>query len=142
MKFLPSLRFLLLGLCAALAGCSTTAKPDSIIVTVADLKAADLTPAETRVLMTLRFTSESVNAFAFASSTHKLYVNGSYLGRAASKTPIGMPPLSTVTKDVTLVPDNAALLKQLRTLPGEPVVRFKGSAEGTIDLRGLQSGAR
>jgi hypothetical protein len=64
-----------------------------------------------------------------------------------------------VTKDVTLVPDNAALLKQLRTLPGEPVaryrlesvltaisgedeVRFKGSAEGTIDLRGLQSGAR
>ena len=70
-----------------------------------------------------------------------------------------MPPLSTVTKEVTLVLDNAALLKQLQALPGEPVVRyrlesvltatsgedevtFKGSAEGTIDLRGLQSGAR
>ena len=155
MKSFPALVLLLLGLCLALGGCSTTNKPDSIVVTVADLKAVDLAAQETRVTLTLRFTSESVNAFAFSSSIHKLYVNGSYLGRATSSTPIGMPPLSTVTKDVILVLDNAAALKQLVALSnssvaryrlesvliatsGEDEVRFKGNTEGTVDLRGLR----
>jgi len=156
MKLHPILTSIVLGLCAVLTGCTTGVKPDSITVSVADLKAADATVLETRLTATLRFTSESLNAFGFSGSSHKLYLNGTYVGRAVSNTPIGLPPLSTTTHDVTLVLENAALVKQLLaardnpvvnyrletvlfTTSGEDEMRVKGTAEGTIDLRALQA---
>ncbi|MDB6093652.1 MAG: Water Stress and Hypersensitive response domain protein [Verrucomicrobia bacterium] len=158
-KALPIFALLLLGVGLLLNGCNTTAKPDSVTVTVADLKAADATLTETRVIVTLRFTSESVNAFGFSGSAHKLYFNGGYVGKAVSHTPIGVPPLSSVTHDVTMILENAALVKQLLTVQGNPVVKYrlesvlfatageeemklKSQSEGTINLSGLQSLAR
>ncbi len=157
MKPVPFLAFLALGLAALFAGCSSATRPDSINVTVADLKAANSTVFETQLIVTLRYTSESLNAFGFSGSSHKLYLNGSYVGKAVSNTPIGLPPLSTTTQDVTLILENASLVKQLIALQNEPVVRYrlesvlyttagedemkvKGTSEGTIDLRGLQGG--
>ncbi|MBS0663929.1 MAG: hypothetical protein JSR48_11750 [Verrucomicrobia bacterium] len=155
MKPVPFLAFLALGLATLFSGCSSTARPDGINVSVADLKAANSTVFETQLILTLRYTSESLNAFGFSGSSHKLYLNGSYVGKAVSNTPIGLPPLSTTTQDVTLILENAALVRQLIALQNEPVVRYrlesvlfttageddmkiKGTTEGTIDLRGLQ----
>jgi LEA14-like dessication related protein len=145
-----------LGLGLLVAGCNTRIRPDSVTVSVANLKAVDLTSTETRLLMTLRFTSESLNPFGFTGSTHKLYLNGGYVGRAVSNTPVGLPPMSTMTQDVVLVMENSALVRQLIGAQGTPVVnyrlesvlllksgdddmRLKGDYSGTIDLRGIKT---
>ncbi|MDB6169968.1 MAG: Water Stress and Hypersensitive response domain protein [Verrucomicrobia bacterium] len=159
MKPLPLLSFLALTLGGLLGGCATSVRPDSILVSVADLKPASATATETRVVMTLRFTSESLNAFGFSGSAHKLYLNGGYVGRAVSDQPIGLPPMSSSTHDVTLVLENAAVMKQLLALRGSSTVpyrlettlftktgddeqRIKSKFEGTIDLRALQADSR
>jgi LEA14-like dessication related protein len=155
MKSLPLFAAFMLGFAALLAGCSSAVRPDSVTVSVADLKPADASATETRIIVTLRFTSESLNAFGFLGSTHKLYLNGGYVGKAVSSKALGLPPLSTATQDVTMVLENAALVRQLLSAGGEPVVRYrlesvlhtksgddemrvKSKYEGSIDLRHLQ----
>ncbi len=156
MKSLSTLACLVLGLSVLFTGCNSVDKSGGITVTVADLKSADASLMETRVVMTLRYTSESLNAFGFSGSSHKLYFNGAYIGRAVSHTPIGLPPLSTTTRDVTLVIENAALVKQLLALQdratanyrlesvlfmtsGDTDIKVLSNSEGTIDLRGLEA---
>ncbi len=154
-----TLALLVLGLSVLLAGCSSVGKPDSITVTLVDLKAGTPATKEAQLVATLRFTSESLNAFGFSGSAHKLYCNGSYLGRAVSHTPLGLPPLTTTTRDLPLVLENPALVRQvlaaagasgaryrldtvLTATNGEDEVTVKSSAEGTVDLSHLPAWAR
>ena len=156
MKSLSTLAFLVLGLSVLFTGCNSVDKSGGISVTVADLKSADASLTETRVDMTLRYTSESLNAFGFSGSSHKLYFNGAYIGRAVSHTPIGLPPRSTTTRDVTLVIENGALIKQLLAMQGQASANYRlesilfmtsgdtdikvqTNSEGVLDLRGLQA---
>jgi LEA14-like dessication related protein len=156
MKFTTTLAFLALGLSVLLSGCNSVDKSGGISVTVVDLKPLDASLLETQVLMTLRYTSESLNPVGFSGSSHKLYFNGAYIGRAVSHTPLGLPPLSTTTRDVTLVIENAALVKQVLAMQGRATASYrlesvlfltsgdtdlkvKTDSEGTLDLRGLQS---
>ena len=151
MKLLSALTFATLGLSVILTGCSSATRPDNIVTTVAELKPG----TAGQVMLTLRFTSESLNAFGFSNSTHKLYLNGTYVGRATCSTPVGLPPLSTATQDVVLTVENAALLRQLSSQPGEATVRYRletvlnsatedtelhlrASADGTVDLGKLR----
>ena len=151
-KSLPLFVVLVLAIGVLFSGCNTVVRPDSVNVSVANLKATSLTATETQMTMTLRFTSESLNAFGFAGSSHKLYLNGGYVGRAVSKTPVGLPPLSTTTQDITLIIENGALMRQLAsggaivkyrlesvlyTQTGDDETKTKSSFDGTIDLRGL-----
>lgn len=155
---LPLLALFVVGLSVILSGCTTPVKPDSVSVTVADVKMADATVMETRVVVSLRFTSESLNPFGFSGSSHKLFFNGQYVGRAVNNQPFGMPPLSTTMQDVTLVLENTALLKQALSMRNNPVVKYrlesvlfstrgdddmklKTSSEGTLDLSALEAAA-
>ncbi len=156
MKTIPTLAILVLGLSLLLTGCNSVDKSGGITVTVADLKAIDSSLLETQVTMTLRYTSESLNAFGFSGSSHKLYFNGAYIGRAVSHTPIGLPPLSTTTRDVTLIIENSALVKQLLSMQGQTTasyrlesvlfmtsgdtdIKVKTDSDGVLDLHGLQA---
>jgi LEA14-like dessication related protein len=156
MKFNSPLALLVLGLSVFFGGCNSVDKSGGISVSVVDLKPLDASLLETQVLMTLRYTSESLNPVGFSGSTHKLYFNGAYIGRAVSHAPLGLPPLSTTTRDVTLMIENSALVKQVLAMQGQAVANYrlesvlfltsgdtdlkvKTDSEGTLDLRGLQS---
>ncbi|MDB6126955.1 MAG: hypothetical protein JWM35_851, partial [Verrucomicrobia bacterium] len=61
----PLLASLLLAAVTFLAGCGTGVKPDSVTVSVANVKATHLNATDLSVTVVLRFTSESLNAFGF-----------------------------------------------------------------------------
>jgi hypothetical protein len=136
-----------------LGGCATAVRPDSVTVSVADIKPAESAGKPTAVV-TLRFTSESLNAFGFSGSVHKLYLDGKYVGKCVSEKALGLPPLSTATQEVKMVLDNPGMVRQLasradpvvrykletvlHTKSGDDEMRVKSNFEGTLDLRSLQ----
>jgi len=153
----PAFRLLslFLGLGALLlAGCSTAPRIGGVSVQVADLRPVDATLFETRATMTVRYINENVIPLGYSGASFQLRLNGSYVGKAVSDQPIGLPPLQSITQDVTLYLENAALLRQaiasardgvvsyrldtvlLQTL-GEEKTRVKTSAEGSIDISAL-----
>ena len=89
-----------------------------------------------------------------ASSTHKLYLNGSYVGKMASATPVGLPAQTATTQVVTVQFENPALVQQLvkgadqktasyriesdlLVMNGEDRIDIKTSNQGALDLRAL-----
>lgn len=95
-----------------LAGCATLGPAPSVAVSVVDLRPLQSTVLETSVELTLRVTNESARELALAGSSHKLYVNDSYVGRAVSNAPVTVPALGTTTPTLTVHLDNLALLRK------------------------------
>jgi LEA14-like dessication related protein len=100
------------GLFALLAGCATLSPPPSVGVSVVDVRPLESTLLETRVELTLRLTNESAQALAFAGSSHRLYVNDSYVGRAVSGEAVNVPAFGTATPKVTVYLENLTLLRK------------------------------
>ena len=159
MKLAPTLLVSLLGACAFLSGCATPDKVSGITVSLAGFRPADAALRETRPIMTLRFTSEDVSAVAISGSSHKIYLNGKYAGKATVDTPLGLTALGTAIQEVPIDLENPALVKQAMAVPGQPLARYrvesvlhiadseekfqiKTSFEGSISLRGLEAAAR
>lgn len=134
-----------------LASCSTP-RPSGIIVTLVDLRPTSATVLESTAVITLRLTSENIAPLGFSGSAHKLYLNGDYVGRAVSNEPFGIPPLTSVTRDVTVHIENLSLLRQLIAMRDtrtasyrldnvlhqtiyEEKSEMKSRSEGSIDLR-------
>jgi LEA14-like dessication related protein len=131
----------------------------SITVTLADIRPVNASLLESSAILTLRLTNESIGPLGFSGSSHKLYLNGSYIGRGVSNDAFGLPPLTTVTREVTVHLENLALLRQLldvrdtqtasyrldnvlfQTLYEEKVEQ-KSRSEGSIDLRSFSSAVR
>ncbi|MCC6415293.1 MAG: LEA type 2 family protein [Opitutaceae bacterium] len=154
---MTSLRFLSVFtlLCGLLAsGCQTRYSIGEISVAVVDLKPAGGSMLESRAVMTVRYFNENVVPIAFTSTTHKLYLNGTYVGKAVSNQAVGLPPASTTTQDVVVFFENTRLLTQLldagrsqsatyklvSTLTyqkGDDTERVPAEATGTIDLGAL-----
>ena len=85
--------------------------------------------------------------------------NGSYVGKALSKDPVGLAALTSTTQDVTVRFENLALLRQLVAVreqqtaaykiesvlyvtSGEEELNIKTSNSGSVDLRALTSAAK
>lgn len=148
-----TLLFLAVGF--VLAGCqSTTAKYGEISVSLVDIKPVGASVFESRAVLTLRFMNENVVPFGISGTAHKVYLNGTYVGKAVNNQPIGLPPLTTATRDVTLMLENSALLKELMglgrsstisyrlentiyTLDGEDKVQLRSETKGSLDVQGL-----
>jgi LEA14-like dessication related protein len=145
----------LLGLLTLLAGCASLSPSPTVGLSVVDLRPLDSTVLETRVELVLRLTNESAQALAFAGSTHRLYVNDSYVGRAVSGEAVNVPAFGTTTPKVTVYLENLTLLRKaaefsqaptklayrlesrLHPAAGALFGDVKATTTGMIDLAGL-----
>jgi LEA14-like dessication related protein len=157
MKF-PRLLPLLAACTLLFAACqSNSAKLGEISVTIVDLQPAGGTLLESRAVLTLRFVNENIRPFGFSGTTHKLYLNGTYVGKAVNREPFGLPPLSTTTRDVTLMLENIALVQQVLAMRGQTAISYRldsviftkegddelklpTQTKGTLDLQSLGAG--
>jgi LEA14-like dessication related protein len=147
----------LLSLCVA--GCGSSVQQGVVTVVPIDIKPVNATLLESEVVLTLRITNENIGALGFSGSSHRLYLNGSYVGNAVNDRPFGVPPLQSVTQDVTVHLENLALVRQLAALGEshtasyrldsvlyqtiyEDKSQMKVHAEGSLDLSRLASVAR
>lgn len=137
-----------------MAGCSHRVRPGGVTVSLVDFRPTEAALLESRGTLTLRYTNENISALGFRGSRHKLYLNGKFVGTAVSDQPFGIPPMNTVTQDVTVNFENLALIRQLVDVGESQTVAYrldsvllqtiydekyeiKTGTEGVIDLRGL-----
>lgn len=95
----------------ALTGCQTNFHLSTITVSIVELRPA--AAAENQVVLKLRFFSANVVAVAVEDTTHKLYLNGTYVGRSVNPKAIGLPALGSVDQEVTLDLENRAVVTQI-----------------------------
>lgn len=147
--------FLLTGLSVAsawfLAGCSADFKLSGILVNIVALKQVNVTGKEAQITLALQYTNENVVPLA-ATTTHKLYLNGTFVGRSVNPPPLGLPQLGTVTQDTTFQLENLSLFNQLKAMAekqtasykletrikvqsGEDENELKTVGQGSLDLR-------
>ncbi|MEO7597954.1 MAG: LEA type 2 family protein [Opitutus sp.] len=141
-----------------LAGCAGagSAFRGGLSVSLVDFSPTEASLLESRGKLTLRFTNETIAPLGYSGSTHKLFLNGHYVGKAVSDQPFGVPPLNTVTQDVTVNFENLALVRQLISVRDtqtaayrlesvlfqtvyEDKYQIKVTSEGALDLRSLAS---
>jgi LEA14-like dessication related protein len=161
MKILRCCSLVVLALCSlCVAGCgSGNIQQGAITVVPIDLKPVNATLLESEAVLTLRITNENIGALGFSGSSHRLYLNGSYVGNAVNDHPFGVPPLRSITQEVTIHFENLALVRQLASLGEsrtasyrldtvlfqtiyEDKSQLKVHAEGSLDLSGLAKVAR
>jgi LEA14-like dessication related protein len=121
-------------------------------VSLVDFRPTEASLLESRGTLTLRFTNESIAPLGYSGSSHKLYFNGQYVGKGVSDRPFGIPPLNTVTQDITLNLENIALVRQLLSVRDSQTASYrlesvffqtvyeddyqiKVKSEGSLDLR-------
>ena len=134
----------------AFAGCGGI-KPGGITETLVAFHATDASLAESRATLSVRYANENISALGFSGATHSLYLNGTYVGKVASKQPFGIPPMNATTQDVTVQLENVALVRQLIAVGGaqtaayrlesvlsqtinEDNYEYKVNAQGAVDL--------
>lgn len=138
----------LLSLVLLLAACATGAKPGGITVTAVSLQVSG---ADLRAPLMLHFANENVVPLGYSSSVHKIYLNGTYAGKATNDQPIGLPPMNDANREIYLEIENAALIRQLAAEGSHPVhyrietvlhqtvsddkLQIKTASEGTLELR-------
>ncbi len=147
----------LFGVCVLLAGCATPPKATGVSVTIVGFREAVNSPVATRAIMTLKFSSENVDALGFTSTTHQLYLADRYVGKAENTAAVGIPPQGSVTVDVTLDLENPGVVRQVLSVAdetayrletvlhytdGDDKVQVKVHGEGKVALLGLESAAR
>ncbi|PTY06422.1 hypothetical protein DB347_13430 [Opitutaceae bacterium EW11] len=130
MKFLwAKLLPLLIGV-VVLSSCSTDFKLSGISISITDFRPKNATLLETEAAMTLRYMNENVVPIAVSGSTHKLYLNGTYVGKSVSKEAVGLPSLNTATQTVPVYMENLALVQKLLTLSeGTTAISYRLESE-------------
>ena len=114
---------------------------------------------ETTAEMTLRVTNESPQVLVLRGSSHKVYVNDTYIGKAVTNEVLTVQPLSTATQTVPTHLENLALVRKVQELstaanstvvyriesrlfctdpPGAGTLR--ATATGQLDLGGFMPG--
>jgi LEA14-like dessication related protein len=161
MKILRSCSLVVFALLSlGLAGCGgSNIQQGGITVVPIDLKPVNATLLESEAILTLRITNENIGPLGFSGSSHRLYLNGSYVGNSVNDRPFGVPPLRSITQDVTIHFENLALVRQLASVGEsrtasyrletvlhqtiyEDKTQLKVHAEGSLDLSALAKVAR
>lgn len=95
------------------AGCATLSRPPVLSVSVTNVLPTQASLLETSAALTLRFVNEGVEPLNLAGGVHRLYLNGSYVGRAVTSERVNVPALSTVTQTVTIYLENLTLMRKV-----------------------------
>lgn len=110
-------RVLALVTCSALfAGCATLSDTGGLSVSVTHVQPTEASLFETVADLTVRLTNETPRPLALAGSTHRLYFNGTSVGRAVSNQRVSGPDLGTVTQTVTVHLENLPLIRKVTEL--------------------------
>jgi LEA14-like dessication related protein len=138
-----------------LAGCASLGSNRTVIVNVVDIRPAQATLLETTGVLTLRFTNETPEPLQVRGSSHRLFLNGSPVGRGVSNDILTIPPLSTVTQPVTIHLENLTLVRKAAELSRAPNAidyrleselfavgapggkALRATSTGQLDVRGL-----
>ena len=122
----PFLRLVSLALClSGLAGCTSHGTLGGIAATVVAVKPAAPSAPETQAVLTLQFANENVASVAMDNSTHRLFLNGSYVGKATSDTPTGLREMAPTMQEIPMKFENPALVRQLANSPGAQAVNYR-----------------
>jgi len=138
----------------AFTGCQTNFRLSAITVSLVELRPAAAASAGNQVVLKLHFSSANVLAVAVEDTTHKLYLNGTYVGRSVNPKAIGLPALGSVDQEVTLQLENRAVVTQiLQAADRRPVAYslesrlniqvedayeyYNTTQKGTVDLSAL-----
>ena len=117
--------FCALALIGLLSGCATLSREGGVAVSLVSIRPVETSLFETTAELTLRVTNESVQPLALAGSTHRLYLNGTYVGRAVTNEKLSIPQLSTSTQTLTAHLENLALMKKAQELGNVPAVDYR-----------------
>ncbi len=123
--------FLAFGL-SGLAGCLGHGTLGGVAVTVDSVKPAAAPAADAQAVATLNIANENVVAVGIASSTHRLFLNGTFVGTAVCATPIGIQSLAAAKQEASLRFDNPALVRQLATVPGAKTAGYRLESDLTV----------
>jgi LEA14-like dessication related protein len=154
MKRIVRAGWAVLGLTLGLAGCATAPRLGGVSVSLVSIRPVEAALLETTAELTLRLTNESPRPLALGGSAHRLYVNGTYVGRAMTSQAITIPPLGTTTQVVTAHLENLALMRKVQELGNATSVDYRidsqlhlaaetgggvvgATASGQLDLGGL-----
>jgi len=100
----------------AFSGCQTRYKISGIAIAVTDVQptaASSATGNHRRAVMTLRFFNDNIMPVAFSETTHKLYLEGNYVGLATNRQAVGIPPAGNVDREVFIEIEKPQVLSQL-----------------------------
>ena len=155
----PLLRLVSLALCLfGLVGCASHGTLGGIAVTVAAVTPATPPAPETQAVLTLQFANENVASVAMDSSTHRLFLNGTYVGKAVTTSPEGLPSMAPTALKIPVNFENLPLVRQLASTAdakavsyrlesdmlvvfGDDKIHVMSKEQGTLDLTPL-AGAR
>ncbi len=152
--FSPLLCLVSLVSLVVLPGCRSVGKLGGVTVSVVALRSMESGgAAHGQVAMNLRFTNENVVPVGISRARHKLFLNGTLAGEVMNESPLGLPPLTSLSQDVTLplTATAPAALRELAQRPqtsyriesilyvdaGEEKMDIKTQNQGSVDLTGL-----
>jgi LEA14-like dessication related protein len=138
-------------------GCASLSRDGGVAVSLVSIRPVQTSLFETSAELTLRFTNESSRPVALAGSTHRLFVNGSYVGRATTHEQLTIPHLGTTTQTLTAHLENLALMRKAQEMGNASVVGYRidsrlhgmedkgggtlaATSTGELDLGGLMPG--
>ena len=98
------------------SGCATAPNSAAASLSLVGLRPVQASLFETTADLTLRVTNESPQALVLRGSSHKIYVNDTYIGKAVSNEPLTVQSLATATQTVTAHLENLALVGKVREL--------------------------
>lgn len=132
-------------LAVLLAGCATTPGPTVNLVNVQFTQATVL---ETTAQFTLRYSNDGPEPVALDGSSHKIYLNGLYIGQGLANQPVEVPRLATATQSVTVHLNNIMMATRIKTIIESKVFDYKinsvfytsagtrrSASEGRLDVK-------
>ena len=147
---------LVAALSSLLGGCATLSDTGGLSLSVTNLQPTQASLLETVAELTVRLTNETPQTVTLAGSAHRLYLNGTYVGRAVSNQRVTVPELATLTQTVTVHLENLTLIRKVTELSqtdapqityrldsvlhpadGQGFGSFRATSSGELDLSGL-----
>ena len=114
------------------SGCATLSRPSALSVSVTNVLPTQASLLETSAALTLRFVNEGVEPLNLAGGVHRLYLNGSYVGRAVSNERLTVPALGTVTQTITIYLENLTLVRKVAELSNTQTPRISYRLESRL----------
>ena len=108
-----------------LGGCATLPEDGGVAVSLVSIRPVQTSLFETSAELTLRFTNEAARPLTLSGSTHRLYVNGTYVGRAITHEPLTVPQLGTMTQTLTAHLENLALMRKAQAMANVSTVGYR-----------------
>ncbi len=124
LKFIP---FLFALLC--FNGCATPSPLSDLTISVLEIKPATAAAAETKANLTLRFVNANEVSAAISASTHKLYLNGTYVGKASTHEPIPLTRLQSKDQTFPLSFENVGAVEKVLAAANTDSVNYRLDSE-------------